>query len=331
VLAYGVERFAKEAHEAGAAAWLLTDLPAGADPAVETAVTNSSLALIRLVAPTTDDARLKSALTGASGFVYLISRLGVTGNPGRCPGRSRRAGAPYPGCRPVGLPVAVGFGIGTPPQAAARRVRRTASWSGSALNGRARQGRGRRAGRGSPTTGRGGARMRTSRFVGPYSQSSRGSERHCSSHCGRRSPLVGQIPEIFVLFGSAVALRGLSVPLSKYSYLTQTVSSTDRQSAGRRAGNALAVAGATIVTDWLWQRKPLRVRGSIWVAKSSRWLPPTACTRQHCTGSTCRMALRLEHSSAAGPRGLRARVLRVWPHAVHLSLIIRAKLEPANG
>ena len=58
VLAYGAQRFAQDARAAGAAGVLLTDLPAGADPAVEQAVTGSSLALIRLVAPTTDDARL---------------------------------------------------------------------------------------------------------------------------------------------------------------------------------------------------------------------------------------------------------------------------------
>jgi len=119
VLAYGVQRFAKEAHEAGAAGVLLTDLPAGADPAVEKTVTNSSLALIRLVAPTTDAARLKIALAGASGFVYLISRLGVTGARTDVPPdldaqvqRIRKASSPH-------LPVAVGFGIGTPAQAAA--------------------------------------------------------------------------------------------------------------------------------------------------------------------------------------------------------------------
>ena len=119
VLAYGVQRFANEAHEAGAAGVLLTDLPAGADPAVEKTVTNSSLALIRLVAPTTDAARLKTALTGASGFVYLISRLGVTGARTDVPPdldaqvqRIRKASPPH-------LPVAVGFGIGTPAQAAA--------------------------------------------------------------------------------------------------------------------------------------------------------------------------------------------------------------------
>jgi tryptophan synthase alpha chain len=117
VLAYGVERFAKEAHEAGAAGVLLTDLPAGADPAVENAVTSSSLALIRLVAPTTDDARLKAALTGAGGFVYLISRLGVTGTRDNVPAD---LDAQVKRVRTVThLPIAVGFGIGTPAQATA--------------------------------------------------------------------------------------------------------------------------------------------------------------------------------------------------------------------
>lgn len=117
VLAYGVERFARDASTAGAAGVLLTDLPAGADPAVEKAVTSSSLALIRLVAPTTDDARLKTALSGATGFVYLISRLGVTGARASVPAdlesQVRRIRAA------TRLPVAVGFGIGTPAQAAA--------------------------------------------------------------------------------------------------------------------------------------------------------------------------------------------------------------------
>jgi len=121
VLAYGVQRFAKDAHAAGAAGVILTDLPAGADPAVEQAVTSSALDLIRLVAPTTDDRRLKTALTHATGFVYLISRLGVTGARDTVPAdldaqvkRVRAASANR-------LPVAVGFGISTPAQAAAAR------------------------------------------------------------------------------------------------------------------------------------------------------------------------------------------------------------------
>ncbi len=117
VMAYGVERFARDAHAAGAAGVLLTDLPAGADPAIEQAVTKSELALIRLVAPTTDDRRLKTTLHNATGFVYLISRLGVTGARATVPpdlaGHVQRIRAVSR------LPVAVGFGIGTPTQAAA--------------------------------------------------------------------------------------------------------------------------------------------------------------------------------------------------------------------
>jgi tryptophan synthase alpha chain len=117
VLAYGVDRFAKDARAAGAAGVLLTDLPAGADPALEQAVTACGLNVIRLVAPTTDDRRLPAALHGAQGFVYLISRLGVTGAratvPPDLPAHVQRIRAV------TRQPVVVGFGIGTPEQAAA--------------------------------------------------------------------------------------------------------------------------------------------------------------------------------------------------------------------
>lgn len=117
VLAYGVERFAQEARTAGAAGVLLTDLPAGADPDIENAVTKNGLDLIRLIAPTTDDRRLKTAMTGAGGFIYLISRLGVTGArdtvPADIESQVRRVRSSSR------LPIAVGFGIGTPAQASA--------------------------------------------------------------------------------------------------------------------------------------------------------------------------------------------------------------------
>jgi tryptophan synthase alpha chain len=119
VLAFGVERFVRAARDAGVAGLLLTDLPAGADPAVEQTVKNSDLALIRLVAPTTDDVRLKEAVRGSTGFVYLISRLGVTGARADAPPdlaaqvkRVRTAGE-------AGTRVVVGFGISTPAQATA--------------------------------------------------------------------------------------------------------------------------------------------------------------------------------------------------------------------
>jgi len=117
VLAYGLDRFLVDAHAAGASGVLLTDLPAGADPELERRVTASPLALIRLIAPTTTQARLARAVEGASGFIYLISRLGVTGMRDAVPtdvaSHVERIRAVTP------LPVAVGFGISTPAQARA--------------------------------------------------------------------------------------------------------------------------------------------------------------------------------------------------------------------
>jgi tryptophan synthase alpha chain len=135
VMAYGVERFIRDAQNAGAAGVLLTDLPAGADDAVEQAVTSSALSLIRLVAPTTDDERLGTALRNASGFVYLISRLGVTGARDNVPPISSTTA----GIRAVTrLPIAVGFRIATPrrqrPPPLCRRRRR-----GQRADGRAGQ------------------------------------------------------------------------------------------------------------------------------------------------------------------------------------------------
>jgi tryptophan synthase alpha chain len=117
ILRYGCDRFLREAGEAGVAGLLLTDLPAGRDPGVEDAVRESPLDLIRLIAPTTSPQRLRAAVADASGFVYLVARLGVTGASDalaadlvQSVGRVREATA---------LPIAVGFGISSPAQAAA--------------------------------------------------------------------------------------------------------------------------------------------------------------------------------------------------------------------
>ncbi len=117
VLAYGLERFVADAHAAGASGLLLTDFPADADPQVEAVVARSPLALIRLIAPTTTAERLARAVAGASGFLYLISRLGVTGTRDAVPPDLARHVARV---RAVStLPLAVGFGISTPAQARA--------------------------------------------------------------------------------------------------------------------------------------------------------------------------------------------------------------------
>lgn len=116
VLQYGVDRFLADAGQLGIAGLLLTDLPAGGDPAIEARVRASSLDLVRLIAPTTTANRLAEAVAGAEGFLYLVARLGVTGasrslsqDLAQQVGRVRAV---------TPLPIAVGFGISTPAQAA---------------------------------------------------------------------------------------------------------------------------------------------------------------------------------------------------------------------
>jgi len=115
VLRYGVDRFLEDAMVAGAQGLLVTDLPTGADPDLEDRIRASTLDLIRLVAPTTPARRVSEVAAGGSGFLYYISRTGVTGARASLReslaeevGRIREA---------VSLPVAVGFGISTAEQA----------------------------------------------------------------------------------------------------------------------------------------------------------------------------------------------------------------------
>src|SRR5438552_3767433 len=76
VLAAGDHALSRAA-DAGISGLLLTDLPVGADPALEAHLAAGPLAFIRLVAPTTPAERMREIGQHGSGFVYLISRLGV--------------------------------------------------------------------------------------------------------------------------------------------------------------------------------------------------------------------------------------------------------------
>jgi tryptophan synthase alpha chain len=116
VLRYGLESFLAEAVDAGADGLLLTDLPTGADPALEAEIDASGLALIRLIAPTTPGERLREIVRGARGFLYYISRTGVTG--ARKDLRDELAHEVTAIRELASLPIAVGFGISTPEQAA---------------------------------------------------------------------------------------------------------------------------------------------------------------------------------------------------------------------
>ena len=114
ILAAGDDALTRAA-EAGASGILITDIPVGADPAREEWLGNSPLAFIRLVAPTTPRERMGEIARHGSGFVYLISRLGVTGvqenTATELPETIARLRST------TKLPICVGFGISTPAQA----------------------------------------------------------------------------------------------------------------------------------------------------------------------------------------------------------------------
>ena len=115
ILAAGSDALARAA-EAGVHGVLVTDLPLGSDPDREAWFGAGPLAYIRLVAPTTPAARMAEIARHGGGFVYLISRLGVTGIrsdlPPELPATVRALR------EATTLPICVGFGISRPDQAA---------------------------------------------------------------------------------------------------------------------------------------------------------------------------------------------------------------------
>lgn len=107
----------ERAHVSGVSGLLVTDLPVGADPARERWIGAGPLAFVRLVAPTTPVERMGAIAKDGSGFVYLISRLGVTGARADVPPELPETIATL---RSVcTLPICVGFGVSTPDQARA--------------------------------------------------------------------------------------------------------------------------------------------------------------------------------------------------------------------
>lgn len=112
----GPAEFAERATGAGACGVIVPDLPLGEDEGARRILGEAGLAVIPLIAPTTLDRRRAEICDVATGFVYVVSTVGTTGERGELPANLRdlvedvRAKA--------SVPVAVGFGIGSPEQAA---------------------------------------------------------------------------------------------------------------------------------------------------------------------------------------------------------------------
>ncbi len=115
VFVYGNERFAKRAKDAGVDGILVVDLPPEESGELREYTDNAGIDFISLIAPTSDDNRIKKISGDASGFIYYVSITGMTGTKKpevadikRDMKRIRTM---------ISLPVGVGFGISTPGQA----------------------------------------------------------------------------------------------------------------------------------------------------------------------------------------------------------------------
>ncbi len=132
---YGVDTFLRDAADAGLDGLIIVDLPPEEDDELCLPTLAAGLSFIRLATPTTDDRRLPAVLTNTSGFVYYVSYTGITGARSLDPRAVSDAVTRLK--RHSDIPVAVGFGIRTPEQAAAVARVADAAVVGSALVERA--------------------------------------------------------------------------------------------------------------------------------------------------------------------------------------------------
>ena len=115
--AYGTARFAKDVAAAGVDGLIVVDLPIEEDEVLRLPAIAQGVDLIRFVTPTTDEARLKRIVAGASGYLYYVSVAGVTGTKSVPEDEVRAAMARVKAA--THLPCTVGFGIRSPEQAEA--------------------------------------------------------------------------------------------------------------------------------------------------------------------------------------------------------------------
>jgi tryptophan synthase alpha chain len=131
VLSYGAERFCADAAAAGVDGLIMVDLPTEEADMLAPYAAANCIDVIRLVAPTTDIQRLPLVLANSSGFIYYVSITGITGTRSTTAEHLSEA---IPRIRRVSnLPIAVGFGVRSPAQAAEAVRVADAAVVGSAL------------------------------------------------------------------------------------------------------------------------------------------------------------------------------------------------------
>ena len=115
--AYGGARFIKDAAQAGVDGLIVVDLPVEEEDVLSMPAQAHGVDIVRFVTPTTDAARLKRVVDGASGYLYYVSVAGVTGTKSVPEDEVRAAMARIRAA--TDLPVTVGFGIRNVEQAGA--------------------------------------------------------------------------------------------------------------------------------------------------------------------------------------------------------------------
>ena len=128
---YGVEAFARDAVAAGIDGTIIVDLPPEEDGELAGPARAAGLDLVRLATPTSDEKRLPAIVAHASGFIYYVAIAGITGTRSADPASVRAAVSRLR--RFTELPVAVGFGIKNPAQAAEAAKAADAAVVGSLL------------------------------------------------------------------------------------------------------------------------------------------------------------------------------------------------------
>ncbi len=127
----GLHSFCRQAASSGVSALVVPDLPFEEKDELDLAANEYGLIIIRFISPTTTEERMKKICASAEGFIYCVAVTGVTGertsHDGRLVGLIKRAKAISD------VPVAVGFGIATPEQAAATAAFADGVIVGSAL------------------------------------------------------------------------------------------------------------------------------------------------------------------------------------------------------
>ncbi len=131
ILQFGLEKFASEAAKSGVDGILITDLVPEEAGEFRRILAEKNLALIMLAAPTSSDERLRKICAQASGFVYAVSRAGVTGARNETSSAAENLVARLR--KFTDLPIAVGFGISTAAQVAETWKYADAAVVGSAI------------------------------------------------------------------------------------------------------------------------------------------------------------------------------------------------------